>query len=160
MNTEKTTTILIQLDKSKQLTVEAKGTALPEAIQLCLAAIEAMCKSTLARATEPALIQSLEEDMYEMINMGASSLLSKLFPNIEMRPDLTVDAMLKAEDNLISENAGKYVEAYESTAQAKKDEYEHTLAKANIAAKEAAQPVNREQRRKLAKQTSKSVKGA
>lgn len=156
MNTEKTTTILIQLDKSKQLTVEAKGTALPEAIQLCLAAIEAMCRNTLSRATEPALIQSLEEDMYEMINMGASSLLSKLFPNIEMRPDLTVDAMLKAEDSLISEDADKYVEAYESTAQAKKDEYEHALAKANL----AAQPVNREQRRKLAKQTSKSVKGA
>lgn len=156
MNTEKTTTILIQLDKSKQLTVEAKGTVLPEAIQLCLAAIEAMCRNTLSRATEPALIQSLEEDMYEMINMGASSLLSKLFPNIEMRPDLTVDAMLKAEDSLISEDAGKYVEAYEATAQAKKDEYEHALAKANL----AAQPVNREQRRKLAKQTSKSVKGA
>lgn len=133
MNTEQQTTIRITLDTNKQLTVEASKVALPQAIQLCLAAIEAMCKQTLARAEDPALVQSLEEDMYDMINMGASTLLARLFPNIEMRPDLTVDALLKAEDAALKENAQVYADAYNSSAQAQKDVYEHNLAKAQLA---------------------------
>ena len=144
MNAEKNVAITISLDKNKQLTVEAKGAILPDAIQLCLAAIEAMCKQTLARADDPELIKSLEEDMYEMINMGASTLLNKLFPNIEMRPDLTVDAVLKAEDALITEKGQVYQDAYEESAQSKKDVYDHNIAKANL----KASTMNREQRRK------------
>lgn len=146
MNAEKETALLIKLDKNQQLTVEARGVMLPDAIQLCLASIEAMCKQTLSRTDDPKLLQSLEEDMYEMINIGASSLLDKLFPHIEMRPDLTVDAIMKAEDELISDNGNveQYATAYEESAQSKKDVYEHNLAKANL----AAQNMNREQRRK------------
>ena len=144
MNAEKETAIRITLDKNKQLTVEANGIILPNAIQLCLAAIEAMCKQTLSRTDDPDLVKSLEEDMYEMINIGASSLLDKMFPHIEMRPDVTVDALLKVEDELISEKGKEYAEAYGESAQAQKDIYEHNLAKANIKAKE----MNREQRRK------------
>lgn len=146
MNAEKETAILIKLDKNKQLTVEARGVVLPDAIQLCLAAIEAMCKQTLSRTDDSNLVQSLEEDMFEMINVGASSLLDRLFPHIEMRPDLTVDAIMKAEDELISDNGSleQYATAYAESAQSKKDVYEHNLAKANL----AAQNMNREQRRK------------
>lgn len=144
MNAEKETTVLIQLDKDKRLTVEARGLILPDAIQLCLAAIEAMCKQTLSRADDPELVKSLEEDMYEMINMGASTLLSKLFPNIEMRPDITVDAMMKAENELLVEKGQEYQDAYEESAQSKKDTYEHNLAKANL----ATMTMNRAQRRK------------
>ena len=146
MNAEKETALLIKLDKNQQLTVEARGVMLPDAIQLCLAAIEAMCKQTLSRTDDPKLLQSLEEDMYEMINIGASSLLDKLFPHIEMRPNLTVDAIMKAEDELISDNGNveQYATAYAESAQSKKDVYEHNVAKANL----AAQNMNRDQRRK------------
>lgn len=144
MNAEKETAIRIALDKNKQLTVEAKGLILPEAIQLCLAAIEAMCKQTLSRAEDPNLVKSLEEDMYDMINLGASTLLNKLFPNIDMRPDITVDALMKAENELVSENGKTYAKSYAESAQAQKDIYEHNLAKANL----AAQNMNREQRRR------------
>lgn len=144
MNVEKNVAVLINLDKNKQLTVEARGVILPDAIQLCLAAIEAMCKNTLARAEDPELVKSLEEDMYEMINVGASTLLDKLFPNIEMRPDVTVDALIEAENKLMSEKGEEYVKAYEESAQSKKDQYEHALAKAEL----AAQEMNRAQRRK------------
>lgn len=144
MNAEKETGIRITLDKDKQMTVETKGMILPEAIQVCLAAIEAVCKQSLARADDPELVKSLEEDMYEMINMGASTLLSRLFPTIEMRPDITVDALMKAEDELIEEKSQEYQDAYEESAQSKKDIYEHNTAKANL----AASTMNREQRRK------------
>lgn len=151
MNAEKETAIRITLNKDKQLMVEAKGVILPEAIQLCLAAIEAMCKNTLERSDNPELTKSLEEDMYDMINIGASSLLDKLFPDIEMRPDITVDALMKAENELVTEKGKEYVEAYEESAQSKKDVYEHNLAKANL----AAQSMNREQRRKAGIKTKK-----
>jgi hypothetical protein len=144
MNAEKETAVLIKLDKNKQLTVEARGVILPEAIQFCLAAIEAMCKQTLARADDPNLVKSLEEDMYDMINIGASSLLDKLFPHISSRPDITVDALMKAEDELLKEKGEEYVEAYNESAQAQKDIYEHNIAKAEL----LAQQMNREQRRK------------
>ena len=136
MNAEKETAVLIKLDKNKQLTVEARGVFLPDGIQLCLAAIEAMCKTTLSRATDSDLLKSLEEDMYEMINIGASSLLSKLFPHIELRPDITVDAIMKAENELIDEKAKEYATAYAESAQSEKDIYEHNLVKANLAAKD------------------------
>ena len=144
MNAENESTIRIVLDKNKQLKVEAQKCVLPQAISLCLCAIEAMCKQTLSRTNDPELLKSLEEDMYEMINIGASSLLSKLFPHIEMRPDITVDALVEAEDKLLTEKGQEYVDAYNESAQAQKDIYEHNLAKANLAAKN----MNREQRRK------------
>lgn len=144
MNTNTQTVIRIALDENKRLTVEANGVILPNAIQLCLAAIEAMCRETLSRATDPNLVKSLEEDMYEMINLGASTLLTKLFPNIEMRPDVTVDALMKAEDEAFAEDPEKYIKAYNESAQAQKDDYEHNLLQANL----AAQDMNRAERRK------------
>ena len=144
MNAEKETALRITLDKSRRLTVEAQGMILPEAIQLCLAAIEVLCKQSLSRAEDPELVKSLEEDMYEMINLGASTLLNRLFPDIEMRPDITVDALIKAENELISEKGEEYQKAYNESAQAQKDIYEHNMAKANL----LTQNMNREQRRK------------
>ena len=131
------------MDKNKRLEVKVEKAYLPDAIQLCLAAIEALCKQTLSRADDPDLVKSLEEDMYEMINMGASTLLTRLFPHIEMRPDLTVDALMEAEDKLLAENSATYQKAYEESAQSQKDEYEHNLAKANLLASQ----MNREERR-------------
>ena len=151
MNTETKTAVRISLDYNKQLQVEAVQATLPDAIQLCLAAIEALCKQTLSRADTPDLKKSLEEtsiDMYEMINMGASTLLDRLFPEITARPDLTVDAILAAEDALIADKdkLQTYVDAYEDSAQSKKDAYEHQIAKANL--KAMTTPQNRAQRRK------------
>jgi len=147
MNTENNAQkiIRIALDSNKHLSIEATKIILPEAIQLCLGAIEALCKQTLERADTPDLKQSLEEDMYEMINMGASLLLDRLFPEITARPDLTVDAIMQAEDALLEKDAQKYVTAYEETAQAKKDVVEHLIAKENLKAMTA--PQNRAQRR-------------
>lgn len=146
MNAEKETAIRIALDKNKQLKVEVQGLALPDVIQLCLAAIEACCKQSLSRADDPALVKSLEEDMFEMINLGASTLLDRLFPDLALRPDLTVDAIMEAEDAILkSEKKTKaYTDAYAESAQSKKDVYEHNLAKANL----IAQNMNRAEKRK------------
>lgn len=147
MNTETESAIRISLDKNKQLKIETQGIMLPDAIQLCLATIELMCKQTLDRANNDDLRKSLEEDMYDMINLGASTLLERLFPEIERNPDLTVDAIRKAEDELMEKDSDKYIDAYAKSAQAQKDTYEHNLAKANLIKLEEAATANRAQRR-------------
>lgn len=149
MNTEQQTAIRIALSANNELQVEVQKAPLPHAIQLCLAAIEALCKQTLSRAGTPDLKKSLEEDMYEMINMGASTLLDRLFPEITARPDLTVDAILEAENKLIENNLETYAQAYAESAQAQKDVYEHAEVKAGLAKMTA--PQNRAQRRKKKK---------
>lgn len=146
MNTEYQTAVRIALNTNNELQVEVQKAPLPHAIQLCLAAIEALCKQTLSRADTPDLKKSLEEDMYEMINMGASTLLDRLFPEISARPDLTVDAILEAENALLDKQGEVYANAYTESAQSEKDIYEHNLAKANLAQMTA--PKNRAQRRK------------
>lgn len=145
MNTESNKRIQIVLDKNQKLTVSAEQVYLPEAIQLCLAAIEALCKETLKRTDDEKLIQSLEEDMYEMINLGASTLLNKLFPEIDMRPDLTVDAIMQAENNLINDKDSLqiYANAYDESAQSKKDVYEHATVAANLKRKEKQSKKNK-----------------
>ena len=158
MNVEKQTTINISLDNDKRLAVSANGVTLPDAIQLCLASIEAMCKQTLSRTDDKELIQSLREDMYEMINLGASTLLNRLFPDIDARPDLTVDAIMEAENKLLSsdEKQKEYADAYAASAQSEKDKYEHALAAANV---NAPQPRNREERRAQNKTKPKTKAG-
>lgn len=147
MNAERDITLRISVNKKNELEVSAERAPLPTLIQLCFAAIEVSCKQNLQRAEDPNLVRSLEEDMYEMINIGASTLLDRLFPNIEMRPDITVDAMMKAEDELLATDGEKYTKAYAESAQSEKDIYEHNLAKANIALKEKESKMNRAQRR-------------
>lgn len=147
MNAERDITLRISLNKQNQLEVSAEKAPLPTLIQLCYAAIEVSCRQSLKRADDPNLVKSLEEDMYEMINLGASSLLERLFPDIEARPDLTIDAMIKAEDELLATDGEKYAKAYAESAQSEKDIYEHNLAKANIALKEKESKMNRAQRR-------------
>jgi len=151
MNIEATKLVRVTFDKSKQLTVQAEGVILPEVIHMCLAAIETSCKQTLSRAEDPNLVKSLEEDMYEMINLGASSLLNRLFPHIDMRPDVTVDALIEAENKLLDKDGEKYAKAYDESIQKEKDIYEHNLAKANL----VASNMNREQRRKAGIKKSK-----
>lgn len=147
MNAERQSVVRITLDKDNVMEVFAEKAPLPTAIQLCLGAIEVLCRETLKRADNPELVKSLEEDMYEMINIGASSLLEKMFPHIELRPDITVDAMLKAEDELLATKGEEYVAAYEATAQADKDQYEHATIKAGLLAKEKESKMNRAQKR-------------
>lgn len=144
MNAEKEVALLINVDKDRRMTVEAKGLYLPDAIQLCLGAIEALCKQTLSRNTDKNLAKSLEEDMYNMINLGASTLLNRLFPEIDMRPDITVDAIMEAENKLVDQKGEEYAKAYKESAQSEIDIYEHNLAKANL----IAAGMNREQKRK------------
>ena len=116
--------INITVDETRGIVIDAKDVILPDAIRLCLTAIEALCKQTLERAPDD-LKPALEADMYEQINIGASTLLDRAFPSVSTRPDITVDAILEAENKLLQEQGKKYVDAYNESPQALKDQVEH-----------------------------------
>jgi hypothetical protein len=47
----------------------------------------------------------LKEDLYDLFNEAASAFLAAFAPEIELRPDLTAEAILKAENEILDENA-------------------------------------------------------
>ena len=118
----------------KELEFRADGLILPEIIQLALAEIEIATRQVLARAPKDSY-KIIEEDAFEMINMGASTLLNKLFPEISLRPDVTEDAIMDAENKRLSDDneMKKYVEAYAETAQAAIDKFEAPLKEKSVA---------------------------
>jgi len=161
MNVENKTTIQMALNKADELSIAVEGAAVPQIINLCLATIELVCKKSIASAIEQGkdelFIKAIEEDMYEMINMGASSLLTKCFPGIEMRPDLTVEAVLDAENTLLSDddNIKRYGDAYNETTQAVRDAIAvpHTAAELKAAVENN---LNRAGKRALNKKSNRS----
>jgi hypothetical protein len=48
--------------------------------------------------------QNTKEELYDMYNAAASNTLFIFAPDIEMRPHLTSEAILKAEDEIINAN--------------------------------------------------------
>lgn len=51
--------------------------------------------------------QVIKEDLYDKYNIGASNVLHFLAPDLDLRPDLTVDAILEAENKIINERYEK-----------------------------------------------------
>ena len=84
------------------------GMEYPEYLQIMCSAQLGMMKSVLMRAKENPdngeefLIQ-LEKDLYDSFNRAASNVLSLFAPDLELRPDLTTDAILAAENALLDE---------------------------------------------------------
>lgn len=112
----------------------------PELVRLALMTIQVAGERTLN--TAPADLKgALESDMHELINLGASTLLQKLCPNVSLRPDLTVDAILKAENELLNspEKVSKATEAYVASADFVKDIAERKAGMAKVATMEAHQ---------------------
>lgn len=105
--------IQILLDESNQLTVQYANVPFPELVRLCLIAIEKGAEKILETAPEE-LKEAVSSDMYDLINMGASTLLHRVFPDIDMRPDLTVEAILEAEDKIMEEQPELVKEAHEA----------------------------------------------
>lgn len=49
--------------------------------------------------------EEVTEFLYDMYNLAASAFLETFAPEIELRPDLTVEAILEAENQLLDQQA-------------------------------------------------------
>lgn len=103
--------------------IETKGLSLPAFIQICFVGIHSAVESYIKNATNltEKQIELMKQDLFDMINNGASTLLDKTFPDISLRPDLTEEAILQAENNIITtqpKKAAECAEAYAKSAEA------------------------------------------
>lgn len=135
MNPQTNPTVHIEVIPNKGAEVRIMGAPMPEVIRLCLLGIETTVKRCLDEAakTSEEFREDVAADLFELINAGASTLLSRCFPEIEMRPDITVEAIMNEEDRIMREEPEKVKaahEAYINSADARKDKAitEHNVA--------------------------------
>lgn len=126
MNPQTNPTVHIEVIPNKGAEVRVMNAPMPEVIRLCLLAIETTCKRCLEEAanTSEEFREDVAADLHALINAGASTLLNRTFPEIEMRPDVTVEAILNEENRIMDENPELVKaahEAYLNSAEARKD---------------------------------------
>ena len=134
MNYVERPSLHVEIKENGEAEIRCVKTPLPEIIRLSLLVIEVACKKHLDAAEEEGgaeLREAMASDMHEMINLGASTLLNRLFPEIEMRPDVTVEAILKAENDIIENNPELVKEAHEAYLNSTDFAKDHAISKAN-----------------------------
>ena len=72
----------------------------PDLLAALFTAVLSTARAMLASVPEEHQEDATEE-IYDMINAGASNVLELFAPEIEMRPDLTVEALLDAENKIL-----------------------------------------------------------
>lgn len=135
MNPQTNPTVHIEVLPNKGAEIRVMNAPMPEVLRLCLLAIETTCNRCLEEAakTSEEFREDVAADLHALINAGASTLLNRVFPEIELRPDVTVEAILNEENRIINENPELVKaahEAYLNSAEARKDKAitEHNVA--------------------------------
>lgn len=61
----------------------------------------------LLKDVEEEHVTEVKGKMYDLINIGASNILNAFAPELELRPNLTTEAILRAEDEIIREHSAE-----------------------------------------------------
>lgn len=98
-----TVKITITLDNHNQVHTQlSKSVSIPVYINTCLTSILATMNQAVA-AAPPELRQQLKEHLFDSFNEAASSLLASFAPDIDLRPDITEEAILQLELQLAND---------------------------------------------------------
>ena len=90
-------TIVITMDKNNHVhTRLSNKLSIPVFVNMCLTSILSMMNQAVA-AAPPELRQQLKEHLFDSFNEAASSLLANFAPDIDLRPDITEEAILELE---------------------------------------------------------------
>lgn len=92
--------LTITLKDGKVGIKSVKPIAIYETIELTLKALLSAMNQTVAAVPDEHK-DAVKENLYELLNVAASNTLAIFAPEIEMRPDLTVQAILEKENELI-----------------------------------------------------------
>ena len=94
--------IVTQYNEKNEVRVKTSREAnFEEILQVSFSGTLALMYDLLAKVPEEDRTEAKGE-LYDMLNIAASNALSVFAPEIEMRPNLTVDAIMKAEDEIIA----------------------------------------------------------
>lgn len=105
--------------KDNTLTIlTGSGLTFPEALTMLDTLIyNYMCKTqasakqaieadtALSEPEREARLEKVKDEIYDMVNVAASNILRQFAPEIEMRPNLTAEAILKAENAILDEKS-------------------------------------------------------
>lgn len=96
--------IIFDIDKNgKVKTHFKKQISLTDFLQVTCTAQLAYLQTVVNQAQTSEQQQKIKEELYDLYNAAASTTLNIFAPEIELRPHLTTQAILKAENQLIEE---------------------------------------------------------
>lgn len=94
--------------KDNQVSIKSRGPmSLEDLIQVTMTGLLGGMNACLKATKDGDEEKQLKEYIYDRFNMAASRTLEIFAPEIEMRPSLTTDAILKAENDLLIEEIKK-----------------------------------------------------
>lgn len=118
-------------------------------INLTLSAQLNLFNHILQSAQSPEEAQAMKEDLYDMFNKAASAFLEAFAPDLELRPDLTAEAILKAENTILDTNVQDQSAIQQSAARIHEQMVRDGLVKpAKMTEDGTVIPFNREERRR------------
>lgn len=95
-------------DNHVRISLKDKSLTLPDLIQLtCTGVLTAM--NNVVKSAPPEIQTKVKEELYDMYNAAASSLLNFFAPEIELRPNLTAQAILEKENEIIESEYRKTI---------------------------------------------------
>lgn len=76
-------------------------------LQLTCSCVAGVAGNVLAKAESAEEREKIEAELFDIANLSFSNCLAHAFPTQELRPDLTEEAILKAENDILSERAAE-----------------------------------------------------
>ena len=76
-------------------------------LQLTCSCVASAAKTMMSQAESDEEAQSMEKELFDITNVSFSQCLDFAFPNQELHPDLTEEAILRAENDILSERAAE-----------------------------------------------------
>lgn len=94
--------------KDNQVTVKSRGPiSLEEMVQVTMTGLIGAMNTCLKAAKNDKEREQLKGYIYDRFNLAASRVLEIFAPELELRPNITVDAIKRAEDDLLKEEMAK-----------------------------------------------------
>ena len=76
-------------------------------LQLTCSCVAGVAGNVLAKAESAEEREKIEAELFDIANLSFSNCLAHAFPTQELRPDLTEEAILKAENDILSKRAAE-----------------------------------------------------
>lgn len=76
-------------------------------LQLACSCVASAAKTMMSQAENDEEAQEMENELFDLANVSFSQCLDFAFPNQELRPDLTEEAIFRAENDILTERAAE-----------------------------------------------------
>ena len=78
-----------------------------DVLQLVCSCVAGVAGDVMSRAKDSDEAKKIEDVLFDTANLAFSNCLAHAFPGQELRPDLTEEAILKAENDILAERAAE-----------------------------------------------------